>query len=683
MKRNITTYLLAALTLAACTTDDFDGNDPRVDGSESVIGFNPGVEAISRAATGQAAADALGGTFYVYGIKNEKRLGAGHVEAANLVFDNYKVSYANGTANTSLGNSNDWEYVGLSLSDNEAANITDNSGTRTQTVKYWDANAADYTFYAFAAPSTAIENGDVKVKKVTDNTGLVYDNGYTLTLTAAADPTKIYFSDRQEIQQSAITSSAADNTYGGTVKFSFRNAMAKVRVGMYETVPGYSVTIDGFEVAESSSTPAFGDMTTEKDGQFAANLASYKPGTAGTMTVIYKANGANDENRPVVSFSDATADNVLYLGDNLKKNVKLNNSTTAIVYDKADKGYTEVYPMEGNVNNLKLKVNFTLSSTVGEIIEVKHATAEVPAQYLQWKPGCAYTYIFKISDQTNGVLGSLTGLHPITFEAVSIVDGTGENEVISTTTSSNFNIVTLGYNETTNKVTVGKDDYNVDDAIYAVVMNETSVAEAKASTTKLYMVNTTDAQTNPITEASVENYLTAYRKDQTIVDQPVTAIEVDNGVASYVNEVPKGDDTADKNTLSAMKWTAEKAVYAVEYVVPAGVTQDATEGARHYKVVRVAGFDGLLTSEFTLSPSTVGNTGGTITPTLKVMGKTIDNADVTYALDTAGKYGTAVPSTVTLNADNTITVNSTKAGTYTLIATYHRRTYTTTFTVSQ
>ena len=675
-------YILVVMGLAACANDDFVDVDP-TSNNGGAIGFGSGIEAVTRAASGKDAADKLGNTFYVFGIKNEGKKNPGQIDAQDLVFENYKVTYKEGSEGTATSNTSGWDYAGLQLSDKEKNNIKENVADKGyQTVKYWDANANDYTYYAFSAKSDDIENDRVKVTKTTDNTGTVYDNGYSVELTDQADPTSLYFSNRLNIKQSAITSTANENTYGGEVQFTFRNAMAKVRVGMYETIPGYSVTIDGFEVAKSSTTPSFGDMTTLEDGQFAANLASNKKGDAGTMKVTYKSSG-DDENRPVVSFGDANGkdnkDAVLYLGDNLKADMALNTSTTQLVYDDANGAYTDVYPMEGNEHNLKLKVDFTLHSTVGETITVKGATAEVPAQYLQWKPGCAYTYIFKISDQTNGILGSLTGLHPITFEAVNIIDGTGEDELISTTTAANYNIITFGCNAD-HKVTVGQDDYNAGDDIYAVVVkgessnNNTTVTDVTRTTTdkptKLYEVTTTNEGSYPITEASVENYLNKYNNDNTLIDQPVTAILVaDNAEdkAQYVTEVPKGDETSGTNSLNAMKWTAKNTVYAVEYTVP-------NTSTKYYKVVRVDGCTGKVEGELTLSPNEVQNAGGTLTATLKINDKEITSG-VTYALDDQTATGISIDN-------GTVTVQSkTTADTYKGKATYNRRTYTATFTV--
>lgn len=659
------------MLLTACTDDEFIGGGSV--GDDSVIGFTPGVEAVTRAtSTGKDAAAKLGGAFYVYGIKNEV---VGQVDAENLVFDNYKVVYEDGSSNSTESNSSGWEYVGLNLSDNEAANIKDNSGTGLQKIKYWDYKASNYTYYAFAAKSDDIDKGRVQVEKTTNSTASVYDNGYTVTLTADADPTKLYFSNRQSIKQSDNTVQTKANAYGGKVQFSFHNAMAKVRVGMYETIPGYTVTLDGFKVANDAN-PTFGDMKDLETGKFAANIVNNKTGKGGTMTVTYKNSGAT-ENNPVISF-DATKDNILYLGDHLSANKDLETTATAAVYDTDGGGYTTVYPMENNKNNLKLKVNFTLTSKVGETIKVTDATAEVPAQYLQWKPGYAYTYLFKISDQVNATIGSLTGLYPITFDAVVINDGTGEDELISTTTVGNYNIITIGYDNASSKVTVGQDDYNAGNTLYATVVDNDNVATQQQITdnAKLYVVTTSDHENYPITEQSVEDYL-GKKNYTSLFDQPVTAYDVTADLATVVTTIPKGDGTASTNDLPALQWTATKNVYAVEYSVTSSTK-------KYYKIVRVGSFNGEFENSFTLKvkgstseTSEIGNVGGTLIPTLVIGGETIDNANVTYELDSS------LSNYANVESDNTITVKGgTPKGEYTVIAKYNRRTYKAKFTVN-
>ena len=89
---------------------------------------------------------------------------------------------------------------------------------------------------------------------------------------------------------------------------------------------------------------------------------------------------------------------------------------------------------------MKIKVDYTLTSdkdNSGEKIVVKGATAIVPAEYLMWKANTAYSYVFKVSDNTNGSTGTEgidpAGLYPITFDAV--VEDMAENNNYLTTVS--------------------------------------------------------------------------------------------------------------------------------------------------------------------------------------------------------------------------------------------------------
>lgn len=680
MYRKTGTYILAAMMLAACANDEDNsvGGNTRADGGSIV--FNPGVTPVTRTGkTGQEAATALGGKFYVYAIKNEET--AGTLTSDNLVFDNYKVEYEPSSANTTTSNTDGWEYVGKSLTEAEASRITDNGGTGAQLIKYWDNNANDYTFYAFAVNGDDITDGHLSVVKNTDNSD-PWLNGYTMTVDDQANPAQIYIANRKHL---APTDWSTDHS----VTFNFCGSMAKVRVAMYETIPGYSVKLKAFRIANDKNAPAFGEMTTKTTDKFAANLTSNKPGKAGVMTVTYNSNSVSGENAPVVTFApaaEATTDNVLTLGENLKAGKELATTAASPVYDKDDGTYTPVYPMENNASNLKLKVDFTLESAIGETIEVTNATAEVPAEYLKWKPGYAYTYIFKISDQTNATVGSLTGLHPITFDAVAITNGTGQEEVISTTGDKVPNIVTMGYNPTTDSITVGEDDYREGNTIYAAFVANNNVVTSLTSNTSLYVVTTTDADNYPVTESTVESYLDAYKADNTLLDQTVTAYEQTLTADNYVTEVPMGNGSTEKRSLNALKWTAGRHVYAVAY------TYTTTDGkATKYKIVGVDGYKGKTTGTLTLNLTEVANTGGTITPTLTVDGKTPSNAEVTYALDHDGTYGAAVPEGVTVtdnnSADAAINVPAgttpSGAGRYTVIATYNRRTYRASFTVNQ
>lgn len=100
-----------------------------------------------------------------------------------------------------------------------------------------------------------------------------------------------------------------------------------------------------------------------------------------------------------------------------------------------ESGYFPVMPTATGATNspLVLKCDFTLTSDdhSGETIEVKGATAAIPANFSQWEINHAYTYLFKISDKTAGAQGVL---YPIQFDAM-IIDGKNNRDGFITTVS--------------------------------------------------------------------------------------------------------------------------------------------------------------------------------------------------------------------------------------------------------
>jgi len=574
MKAKIFYAALALVLFAGCSDNDYVGDKSLLEntGGSGAISFTSGMPSITRAAgdkTGAAAATDLNNQFIVWGEKNEASGAA--ATSGNLVFKNYLVDWVDNSAYTTPSNTKGWEYVGLKLDDGTASpatttystNISPNSGTDAQTIKYWDYGASTYTFTAVSALPSDITAGDVKITK-TESGSTVYDKGYSVTLTADANLDKLFFAERNVISTSDNTDRTQTNTYGGNVTFRFHNVTTKVRVAMYETVPGYSVTIKKFSVDNDGTNPAFGDMTDDVTAHFAANLQNCASGTAGTMTVSYVAEAGSTQNYPKVSF-DGTKANVLELGTNLKADVQIGTNATGATYDKDGKAYTSVFPNESNAQNLKLKLSYTLTAPgTGETIEVTDKTAEIPANYLKWKPGFAYTYIFKITDDA---------LYPITFDAIEVVDGDGVAEYI--TTVSNPSITTFGVKES--KYTAEKNEYEAGSDIYATIMDGSSVADftfnsQAAGGVNVYLATTTDATNFPITEASVAESLAELStgtKKITCTPKNVDATTSFTAAPAKVTTVPAEDGTT--KTINALKLTGAKATtettaLVVEYI---------------------------------------------------------------------------------------------------------------------
>ncbi len=459
----------ASIALASCTNDEIVGQGPGVDKptTNGVIAFGGLAPAMTRADLyGGDAATKLGNKFVVYGTKHTA---AEDNTATNdaVVFNNFQVAYTASTAGTTASNSSDWEYVGL-----QAYDATPSS----QGIKYWDYSAAQgYTFYAFSSSNISYPaNGSdlVSVTKVTTDGTTLYNKGYQVTVKDGANLNNLYFSDRVEVPKT---------NYDKTVSLTFRNIGAKVRVGFYETIPGYSVKIDNFYIDNdaSSAVTSFAAMENAKTDGFYAALQNVKSDVDQELDVTYYSSGT-EKNRPQITNPDAGYYYSLKLGNNLIGNDLSDNagSPTWDTSDATDNHYTPVFPFEGNTNPMLVKLDFTMTATdgSGDVIKVRGARAIVPAEYVKWKPNFAYTYIFKISDKTNGTTGGVDshgdpedpeGLKPITFDAI-VVDVTEELQQTITSVSTN-SITTYAEGAITNEYATGQ-------TIYTVITNNSTHA---------------------------------------------------------------------------------------------------------------------------------------------------------------------------------------------------------------
>ena len=612
--KNFIYAAFAGIILASCSSNDFAGDQNLLEnsGGGGAISFGFDVPTPTRA-SGAEAATALGNQFIVYGEKGS--ITAAAPTEGNMVFPNYQVNYVNNSSYTTTSNTKGWEYVGYTQSANYQSNITTKATSEAtaapapsaaQTIKYWDYGAANYIFTAVSALGADIEAGRVKIQK-NEFGATAYDKGYTITLAKVSEvyPTvnKLFFADRNVIAQGTGSDRTATNAYGGNVTFNFRNLVSHIRAGIYETIPGYDISDITFYVdngsgeqttlAQVNSTDAFGAKCPN------ISTTNYE----GTITVTYYSNSDTEgnENQPKVTATGTSATNLI-LGTNISSistTTLLGKTATNPTWDTSTGTFTEVFPQINNTTSLKLKCNYTLwNSVTHETITVDGATAEVPADYLKWKPNYKYTYLFKISDNTNGQTGETgpAGLYPITFDAVEIVAEDGTAEYI--TTVSEPTITTFGaiYNTSSTKYTsyqTGQNEYLAQTSpnqldIFATFMEGSAVKTPTVGTSgeqhvNVFKVTTIDATKFPITEASVAEAIAAnksnamnvdiYTYDGTSTYTKVTdAATLDASTTYYKSDGTKnpGDDG----------YTQTQAVADVDYVIvkikATNVTTDAS-----------------------------------------------------------------------------------------------------------
>lgn len=575
----------SALALAGCSSDDFLGDGSGNGQNSAAIQFGGGTTKTHRATSNSVykIENLKANGFWVYGTKHS----AAEDKTATYdqaVYTNYYLNYTENSANNTQSNTAGWEYVGV---DNKKYrnNVTPKVDA-DQTIKYWDYSAKAYTFYAATAKPSDVQEGKVTINKITeDAAGSVYTKGYEVTLKDGASWDELYFADRKVISKTMDAEHGKHDVYGGEVNFKFRNALTKVRVAMYETIPGYSVTIDKFYYTKDGET----DQTTAETGKFKAdanNTPLVTSETGVTYKVVYYDEteaGGQLVNQPRMlpnKTGEGATKTVLELGDNLKADKELSTIITTPTYDTDGGKYTLFMPQADNNQTLSLKVDYTLTSLDGsdEKIQVTGATATIPAKYLCWRPNYAYTYLFKISDNTNGSTGGTgdpAGLYPITFDASVVETETGNveyNSAMGTATITTFAVKNKSYQH-------DRADYENGSDLYATVVDKDKKTVTLAATnTKVYRLTDTGAAATNLSEALVANWVDNGKTNY------YTVVATDNN--SFVSSVP----TEDGKTISLDPATAlkianvEAGKYVIEYTAASAWTGAYT---KIYKIVTI------------------------------------------------------------------------------------------------
>lgn len=507
-------FAASALALASCQSDEFLGEVPGnvKEGASSAINIGGEIGKVTRADhVGADAANLLNKQFIVAGFKSGASAPASGSISANKVFDHYTVSWTENTAGTTADNTSDWKYVGL----DPVTDLTDLAAGTKQTIKYWDNSAFQYDFIAFSYGTnnfvTGSPSGDsqVKITKVTPSTAAsaptkdgvnVTGGAYTVTGNATA-LSKFYIADLITVYQ---------GDYGKEVVPKFRNLTCKARVAFYETVPGYSVKNVQFypddskllntDLTSNTSATLYTTGLAESDNFF----------TAGTLGIYFHTVGStqksnSDYNKAHVVVFPTSKQTTQAFGtvNYIDEKLKTTSQNPSFAGANGANYYQTVLPNETGTT-LTLRVNYTLVSDdgSGEEIKVYGAKAIVPAIYAQWKSNYAYTYIFKISDNTNGWTSTdsdkPSGLFPITFDAVVVDAEEREQSTITTVATPSITTYQKGH------IYSDGDEYLASKGdIYVRVQNGNNIMDDMGTKADLYTVTGSN-----LTEANIHDALT-------------------------------------------------------------------------------------------------------------------------------------------------------------------------------
>ena len=547
-------FAAAFVALASCSNDSFVGDNSPTMGGESGSGgaivFSSGANGTTRAnSIGADAAALLSNHFTVGGFKGD---GSTH----STVFDNYIVNWTANTAGRTESNTSDWEYVGISAA-------LPSTITGLQTIKFWDYSATQYDFVAYSTGARTATTGEpvsgTSVKVTAIDPAHLTTAAYTLKGASRTDLAGCYVADM-------VTAYKSDNpaTFGKEVTLTFRNLASKVRMAIYETVPGYSVKDVKFYTAHPSTLGSGSAVTAALIGTM---------NDAGTYTVNFPTIGSSnknnaDYNRAHVTFaSTATSTNQTYGSLNYVAKESREKTGTAFLgrtssnpsYAGTSPYYQTVLPNETGVV-FELAIDYTLESIdgSGEEIHVYGATAYVPVQFTKWQPNFAYTYIFKISDNSNGWTSTVAtdpaGLYPITFDAVvaEAIDANTDQSTITTVASPSITTYQKGHDTT-------KDEYSAaTGAIYVQVMVDGTLKSDLDTKGHLYTVTTTDAAISEATVLDALNIIetgTTGRNGITLTAETstatITTIPGEDGNNISVNAGEAAEFTPEAPTSSA------------------------------------------------------------------------------------------------------------------------------------
>ncbi len=394
------------------------------------------------------------------------------------------------------------------------------SNNANQYLKYWDSSA-DYTcFYAYApyingAGTATYVDGTAQAATGADTYVLTIPNG---TLTDGYD-------DESLAEYMYASAKVAKADYGHDVALQFHRLNAKVNIKFWEDIPGWKVRIL--------------DLSSKAEGVQAA--ASIKDGTSGSYG--YKAGKYYVENGVKIQFADGastgmkqfagtTADNTTTLKFKSPTVAKIGEnryeaSASATTYYAIPKGsdadvlkndtkdLTQTQPVDDDLalTGFTFHVSYELTAEdTGEHIVVKNATVHVPCDYTNWKANTHYTYIFKITTNSNGNTGgtdddadptdpevpTVQSLYPIVFDNCTVEEwqeNESEWEITEGTKAAYHDILLSTYSLVSGDIQV------------TVTDNDTHAGHA-IDYTKIAVTGPAGADMNKVTYASATKTIT-------------------------------------------------------------------------------------------------------------------------------------------------------------------------------
>lgn len=382
MHKHIFIISALAICLLSCSSpeqDDLLIPEPQ-QGSISFGGNSGSWQDAPTSRAGETGLETIEKSFRVWGYKNT---GGNHTDGftePQKVMDGYIVNW-NQPATGGTGN---WEYTGI---ENKNLNAT-------QTVKYWDYSATCYRYFAFSPENATVTTTLLQEDGNSSNqAGTTSEEGSTNQTDKAS---KVSFQIPFQYNESATSSSTHyisdlwlsdnqnfgdDKKYGACVKLTFAPIVTKVRI-----IFKYPENITNISIKDISFKKTDGDVP-----------------TAGNICINYPITGT--ETQPVYSWETTQKGSI-------SLSVPYEEEADKIHQTKERGKWYYVPPIEE-------QGTYTMTAT----IDGKTSTAIIPAEYMQWKAGYQYTYIFKITEA--GTVISFTNLQVEKWKESAPIQNTG------------------------------------------------------------------------------------------------------------------------------------------------------------------------------------------------------------------------------------------------------------------
>ncbi len=286
------------------------------------------------------------------------------------VMPGYTLKYVANTANSSTTNTTGWEYVGQG---------TDYLGL-DQEIKYWDGNSTDYRFFAVLSDykgNVKYNGSDISASTTVTTEGSFSMEFNNLEYMTHAEDGKYYNSAGNEVAESKIPmygilwQGDPAEYYNKPVELSF--------------VKPYSLVRLVFERPEGSSKTVLGDDT---------HKITFGPKDNSTMTGDGKVDvswGMTGSRETATAIPGSTTLPTMSLGG-----VELTNENERY---QAWPEYLMIPSTSKPVDFLCTVQVKTVNTSGATVYDPR--TAVIPAQYMKWRPGYQYTYVFKISSNNN------------------------------------------------------------------------------------------------------------------------------------------------------------------------------------------------------------------------------------------------------------------------------------------